>query len=486
MSNQNYFLSTNVIGDFNDTTNDNSGYGALSAAEKNQTYFAYFTSVGSTTPEIIDKTSYFIKYLIDAQGNVVAPQPNSIDILNMIQNFEPGKLVNVTSLEGTTLFNTLLGTKQIVDVGKIETLLVSQTGSGVRDFTSSLNFVSADAIYTYSDWDFSFLARRSNAGQNITPGLGSFTTIQFQYETLDPENQYDNTNYHYQFGQNTISANNPISFKTQLSLSPGLGILTGTGIDSIVSATSTFTVRIMTSSAASPTAYGYTLAQNTYTVNQSQLIILTTPFLNFSSGSRVRVDIKVSQQFPSSNYSLFGSPTVTAGSDTYFTLTPQYIYNIQASSPYFTTGSTNSMYITASTAINNAYYLNMVPKTPPASLIPFGCSNITNVFRPQLGDYIRFEYNPLKTYKIYEVIENSDENLMFRLNKEVLEGTNINNFIIYRVNPNAGNQIILNVPKPVGTTGEPLTGFIKPQHMTKELEDNFTTIIQKLSAEGTI
>jgi hypothetical protein len=27
------------------------------------------------------------------------------------QNFEPGKTVNVTSLEGTTLFTTLLGTK---------------------------------------------------------------------------------------------------------------------------------------------------------------------------------------------------------------------------------------------------------------------------------------------------------------------------------------------------------------------------------------
>ena len=37
MSDQNYFLSTNIIGDFNSPTTDNSGYGALSAAEKNQT-----------------------------------------------------------------------------------------------------------------------------------------------------------------------------------------------------------------------------------------------------------------------------------------------------------------------------------------------------------------------------------------------------------------------------------------------------------------
>ena len=108
--------SFNIQGDFNDPTIDNSGYGALSAAEKNQTYFAYFSSVGGTSPELIDQTAYFVKYLIDAQGNVVTPQPNSIDILNLLQNFEPGKKVNVTSLEGNTLFITLLGTKTVTDI----------------------------------------------------------------------------------------------------------------------------------------------------------------------------------------------------------------------------------------------------------------------------------------------------------------------------------------------------------------------------------
>ena len=80
--------SADIQGDFNDSTIDGSGYGALSAAEKNQTYFAYFSSVAATSPELINQTSYFVKYLIDAQGNVVTPQPNSIDVLNLIQNFE--------------------------------------------------------------------------------------------------------------------------------------------------------------------------------------------------------------------------------------------------------------------------------------------------------------------------------------------------------------------------------------------------------------
>jgi hypothetical protein len=129
----------------------------------------------------------------------------------------------------------------------------------------------------------------------------------------------------------------------------------------------------------------------------------------------------------------------------------------------------------------------MIAKAPTASTAaPMNFSNITNIFHPQPGDYIRFEYNPLKTYNIYDIITDGNDGLVFRLNKGILDGTNINNFVIYRINPNAGNQIILDVQKPSGTTGEPLTGFIKPQYMTKELEDNFTTIIQKLAAEGTI
>jgi hypothetical protein len=107
-------------------------------------------------------------------------------------------------------------------------------------------------------------------------------------------------------------------------------------------------------------------------------------------------------------------------------------------------------------------------------------------FNVQPGDYMRFEYNPEKTFTVYEIITDGEYNLSLRLNKDIPTGTNINNFVIYRVNPNNGNQIILDVKKPTGTTGQSLTGFLKPQYMSKELEDNFTTIIQKLAAEGTI
>jgi hypothetical protein len=148
---QGFLLGSDIIGDFNTITNNGSGYGAYSAAEKNQTYFAYFSSVGSTTPEIIDQTAYFVKYLIDAQGNVVAPQPNSIDILNMLQNFEAGRVVNVTSLEGTTLFTTLLGTKQTTGIGRVQPILITETGSGRTDHINTMSFsaVAASSVQVF-------------------------------------------------------------------------------------------------------------------------------------------------------------------------------------------------------------------------------------------------------------------------------------------------------------------------------------------------
>jgi len=476
---QGFLLGNSIIGDFNTPSNNFSGYGVAPAAERNQTYFAYFSSIGGTTPEIIDQTSYFLKYLIDAQGNVVTPQPNSINTLDMLQNFEPGKVVNVTSLEGTTLFSTLLGTKTITNVGRIETLLVSQTGSGVNNFTSSLSFTSPNALYTYSDYDFGFKAVKT-IQQTLD---GTFRTCSFQSEPYDPNAQYNPSLNSYIFGQSTILANNPVSFNTQLNIQP-FQVYNPSIPGSTVNAQTTVIVRITTASAAAPTVYDYTLVQNTYVVSTTKNILLTAPYSNFESGARVRVEVTATPT-PLPGYIILTSAYALPNSDTYFTLTPQYFTNLTAASPYFTTGSNNDTYLTASTSISNAYSFGMIPNTPDASL-SMSFSNITTVFKPQSGDFIRFEYNPSKVYIIYEVITDGTNGLVFRLNKGILEGTNINNFVIYRINPNAGNQIILNVKKPTSTTGQSLTGFIKPQYMSKELEDSFTTIIQKLAAEGTI
>jgi len=481
MSDQNYFLNNNIVGDFNDSTLDSSGYGSLSAAEKNQTYFAYFDAVGNTTPEIIDQTAYFIKYLIDAQGNVVAPQPNSIDLINTLQNFERGKIVNVASLEGTTLFSSLLGDKTITDFGRIEPILISQTGSGIRDRISKLYFVNNGANYAYDDYDFRFYTKKPNSGgsQDITTGGVAVTFIT---ETFDPNGLYNTSSNWYTFSSGTADHNNPVSFRTQIYAWPQYGYDPDTFAPDINQPLPTEITVYIKSSSIGTTSFPYVLTQKTYTITQPTKIKIQSEYTNFSSGSKVQVQAASNPPYPlGGNYA---GPFIEVGSDSYFTCIPAYINAFSSSlSYYWTTGSSSTNYLTASVELGNAYSFGLRQLNPSSSL---GFSTIALPFNVKPGDYIRFEYNPDKTFIVYEIITDGEYNLNLRLNSNIPNGTNINNFVIYRVNPNSGNQIILDAKKPDNTANVPLTGFIKPQHMSKELEDNFTTIIQKLAAEGTI
>ena len=474
--------NANIQGDFNDSTIDNSGYGTLSAAEKNQTYFAYFSSVGGTDPEIIDQTAYFIKYIIDAQGNVVTPQPNSNDILNLIQNFEPGKTVNVTNLEGTTLFNTLLGTKTITDFGRIELIAVSQTGYNVIDYTSSLIFAPPNT--TYGSYDYSFQAKWADP-QILTGSItASFTPVKYSNETSDVNANYDPSTYSYGIPNNTSDYSNTIRFIATLQMFPAQFVPTATPYNAYNIPTQV-NLRIVTSSISSPTVYDHVLATSTTNATGvSSFLNVASNYVNFFSGSRVRVEMTVNYTTPEGGIGTITPPAIYPSNNSVFKLETTYGVVATASAAYWTTGSTNDRYVTASTQLTNLYNWGYFQRTPSASL-SISFNEITSPFNPSSGDYIRFEYNPLKTFNIKNIlVDNASSNLVLDLGQSIPTGTNINNFVIYRLNPNAGNQLILNVPKPPGTTGQPLTGFIKPQYMSKELEDNFTTIVQKLAAEG--
>jgi len=479
MSDQNYFTNIDVTGDFNDPTIDNSGYGSLPAAEKNQTYFAYFNGVGSTSPEILDQTAYFIKYLIDVQGNVVTPQANSIDLLNLNQNFEIGKIANVTSLEGTTLFNTLLGNKTITGVGKIEPIFVTQTGSGIQDFVKTVVFTDVFNDYTYDEYDFAF-----NAQKNFQSLYNDLTVIEFTSSPFNPNNNFatgslssfTSLSSSYLFPVNTSTYSNPVQFSVDTILFTAV-----TPNHPIVN---TY-IRIVTSSIDNPTVFDYVLCSKTYQYNTSQItnnyagkqLSVTSSFTSFSSGSRVRAEIYIDDNDTFDDTSFFNYSK--------FKLIPQYSNPANTTHPYWypTPRTTDSFYLTASTALGNAYDFNFQQTLPTQSL---GFSTIATPFQPIPGDFIRFERNPLKTFVVYEVITDTPgHSLVLRLNKPIPAGTQIQNCVLYRIIPN-GNYIILDVKKPDGTTGQPLTGFLKPQYMSKELEDNFTNIIQKLAAEGTI
>ena len=473
--------NSNIQGDFNTLTTDNSGYGALSAAEKNQTYFAYFSSVGGTGPEIIDQTAYFVKYLIDAQGNVVSPQPNSIDILNMLQNFEAGRVVNVTSLEGTTLFTTLLGTKQITNVGRIQPILITETGSGRTDYITTMSFSAGPGgIGLDSAYNYAFTAKKA-ASANINNG--SYATLDFGTEINDSGNNYNNSTYIYTFPNDTTSQGTQVAFKTTFRVKEVITTNNGSNV---------LYIQIQRSTDGGTNYLPLELTDGTFaklrTFTQGmpdEFVSAQTKPINFNNGDKIRVRYKLDNQNNGLQLKILGA---NDGWSTIFTNIQTYTADNFITSPFwsigtYTTASNDFTVITASlglTGLNQNQYSQV---TPTASTT-FGFSNITLPFTPEPGDFIRFEYDPSNVHVIYENMTTVDGNLALKVVPPVPSGSILDHFCLYRVNPNAGNQIILNIKKPEGTTGQQLTGFIKPQYVSQEIEDNFTTIIQKLAAEG--
>lgn len=484
---QKFLLGNNIIGDFNTTTTNNSGQGTLSAAEKNQTYFAYFDGVGGTGPEIIDQTAYFIKYLIDSQGNVVTPQANSFALLNLNQNFEAGKIANVTSLDGTTLFTPLLGNKAITGIGKIETILVTETGSGRMDYTPTMSFgASYLATSLETAYNYSFLAKKQNSAwiSNTT-----FQTLDFGVEIADINNNYSPSTYTYTFPNDTLNQGTLVGFTVNLSIEAydventifmqicknGIPLLLNNATpNDPITITRTFGV-----GGGNPTSGG---------VNCS-----TIP-TNFSAGDQITFQYKVYNGNTDAQLRIRGTDS---GNDSYFNSFQTYVATNYITSSYWSVGtfSTNPTLeytvLTASKALTGLYS-NQFTQLMPTASTAFGFSTITQPFQPQPGDFIRFEYDKNKTHTIYEVGTantgsgtNISGSLTLKVRPGIPTGSILDHFCLYRVVPN-GNYIILDVQKPSGTTGQPLTGFIKPQYISKELEDNFETIISKLNAEGTL
>jgi len=510
---QKFLLGNSIIGDFNTITTDSSGQGALSSAEKNQTYFTYFDGVASTGPEIIDQTAYFIKYLIDSQGNVITPQANSSALLNLNQNFEAGKIVNVTSLDGTTLFATLLGNKKTTGVGKIETIAVTETGSGRMDYVTTMSFgASYLATSLETAYNYSFTAKKA---QSAYISNGNYTVLDFGTEISDSGSNYNNSTYIYTFPNNTSDQNTQVVFETiiliqnpdddsesnvfyvKIEKSTDGGASWNPLILDNNNTYKTYPIPSTNSginlSTIGGIAQGYVGIFNNLSNRIIPTITQTLP-QNFNSGDKIRISYKLDNNSSQAQCRIMA---LDGGFSTQFSNTQTYISTNYITSSYWSIGtwstnpSTEYSVLTASKALTGLYSDQYTQIMPTASTA-FGFSTITQPFQPQPGDFIRFEYDKNKVHTIYEIGTadtgsgtNISGSLTLKVRPGIPTGSILDHFCIYRVVPN-GNYLILDIEKPSGTTGQPLTGFIKPQYISEELENNFENIISKLNAEGTL
>ena len=143
----------------------NQNYGTFpkqAVVEQNQTYFAYFDGIGGTGPEIIDQTAYFIKYIIDDQGNPVNPEPDfagtrdqAVGLYNLVDDYEVGKRAIVKLIEPNPLYDDipknsdiLTGVHKITGVGRIAPIAITETGKKIEDYVATMSFGSLEVTTT--------------------------------------------------------------------------------------------------------------------------------------------------------------------------------------------------------------------------------------------------------------------------------------------------------------------------------------------------
>lgn len=170
---------------------------------------------------------------------------------------------------------------------------------------------------------------------------------------------------------------------------------------------------------------------------------------------------------------------------------PTYI-----SASYWNTGSIPSladnslMWLTASQALSNFilasqnYYQNFYDDSE--TLTNLGYSNPLLPIDPLPGDYIRFEYDDTKQYRILAVDPNNPSGFAIGVFPPVPYNTKLNHFTISRVIDD-GNYIIINSEYPAsGSVTDNLTGFTKPKYITSILESEFTKITTDLVKSGVL
>lgn len=485
--------TTTNIGNFNDLSLDGSGYGELPAVEQNQTFIAYFDGVGGTGPEVIGQTAYFIKYLIDTNGNVSNPEPGVSALYNLIDNFEPGKnaVVRLIGSDPTLTANpnddALTGLYKITHVGRITPILLSQSGSSSLDYATTMSFALLGNIL--NPLNVGVLTAKFRYASVTTIENVDYTNFDFASQTYSNNNSWTRitggspVSSSYRINTSSIDAGTRIRLNTQFQVQR-VGS-NNPGIDT------NFRFRIIKNEDFNNIFFESDWFPVPYDNSVSSLKQAVTSWFNANQNDRFLIQYKYSNT-SEAQYNIF------SGNNTYFMVEQEtaplndFITGVNVvTSSYWTIGdySGATTVLTASEDLFNIYQQQNTYQIPPTESLQFGFSPISTPFYPILpGDYIRFEYLPDAVYNITNVTtipENSNQSASLFLTTvpPITSGSNLDNFILYRV-INDGTYVVLDVNKPIA--GNSFTGIIQPEYMSQESINNYSDIIQDLTQRGVI
>jgi hypothetical protein len=454
----NYFARRSTIpryeGSKNGTTTE---YSVTNASiDATQAYFAYFNWVGGTSPEwgngLEDRTGVNVRFFVDENGTIIKPIADSQGINQGIveQNFTEGKIATLAfddSTGASAAFSNLLGDHTIFKSGKtIAPICYSQTASIAADATggyaSTLSFVQGDQ-------------QQSSAADNR---LTSNTTALQTIVTTGPVVYAVNT----LLGANA-QINIPAPGQWSYEIKPAGFSPTAQGI------TLNFTATLKRSGAAVAKVVTVQFYKNGNPVGTSKQFDF--------SGYYNSLDISYSDStaIPGDEYnlrvtSISGDGILILSTDSYFRVTQTPPPNIGTASIPYWSKSSNTLILSG---LANFYGQKQ------EDIANTGFFTITNDFELQIGDEIRFDGTETQTYTVLEVTNANPP--QFVLDRSIT-ASNLNWFLVRRYIDDPAN-IILEVDKTAGGTSP---GVLKPQYLSRRVENNLDTILEKLRTDQLI
>ena len=440
------------------------GFGKTPSVQSLETYFVYFDYLGGTNPELIGKAAAHILYLIDIDGNILTPSLSSSYYYNLIDNFESNKKANVI-LNATSGNPLTIGDIPIIRAGAIPMpIIASQTGSLPYQINiqPTMSFgTSGSAIPNYNSMFTASVQQTVSANTFPQIVLGGTT-----------------------YANNTTRAGNEITIGTTsnllyiaLQISFPNGILP-TNLNSSYYPFNSF-VKFQESTDGGATFNIIYEAPFTMTgpTNLIKPVITSQPFRPIN-GYKYRAAIY----------------NPTAQSNLIFDFVQlQVIQNPQTTiqevrsgsgGGYFTSSLQSANVLTGSYSMSLMYnpsnpltQQNNTPQFSSSGYYPF------LPFAIQPGDQIRFEGDENQVYGIISATPQfHNVSMSILLDGNVAAGTNLNSFLIRRFQPNP-NFITIDSNLSTYQGGG---GFILPQFITNEMQENFDKNVVSLKEKGLI
>lgn len=458
----------------NEFTVGDISYGKTPVIEQTTPYFCIFDYISGFSPEHNQADAVVIKYIVDEGGNVITPDVEiAQDILE--QSFRNKDKVSIsfnsTAVGGTEA--TLLGEQEILRAGsRIEPLLYSYSAttylSPVYSAASKLQFQVDPTLTTYD-------VVATGSLQSPSTTMDVTTKVLFQKELKDDSNSYtDGSTSIFNFSEDS---DQPVKFTATIASTgtgafiPAYGDTETAYVEYRLEASSDGTFSTGTVSILDAVLKDYTFGGTT-TIN------LNSGYRNFFSGSAIRVTLTPQDIYLDS---------LTLTQRTFQAISEQSGSSFVSQSDngqgyFFTTGSSvfSNTVLTASLSLSSKYE-NLFQGLSGSGATGFNAVNLPFTIQP--GDEIKFNNDEKRAHLVTAVeppTSNPEQVLYITLADQVSKGANTNFFAIRRY-VDASNMLLIKVPRVAGTQ---VDGILYPKYPSKQLKENFVTIVSDLKSKG--